>query len=194
MKVPFCSLTLLLASVAPMRADFAAGKHAYEQGDFATALKELMPSAEHGNPEAQFLLGKMYARGQGLPPNPVLALKWFTAAADQGSADGQLQLGLVYLNGPAGVKDTAQALKWLKLSAGQGNPDAPLFLGLAYRNLPDIRDYVQAYMWLQLAAEHGDPLAPKQRDGLQGMMTREQIAQARALAAAWKPTKPTRVP
>jgi TPR repeat protein len=88
------------------------------------------------------------------------------------------------------VKDTAQALRWLKLSADQGNPDAQLFLGLAYRNLPDVpHDFVQAYMWFQLAAQHGDPLAPRQRDDLQKLMTREQIAQARAMAAAWKPTK-----
>ncbi len=45
----FCTLTLLLMSVIPARADLEAGKRAYEQGDYATALKEVRPLAEQGN-------------------------------------------------------------------------------------------------------------------------------------------------
>ena len=76
----------------------------------------------------------------------------------------------------------------LKLAAEQGYPEAYLPLGLAYVNLKDVpRDVVQADMWLQLAAAQGDPLAPRQIAKLEGQMTRDQIAKARALAAAWKP-------
>lgn len=185
------ALWLLLASVPAAGADLAAGKDAYERSDYATAVRELTPLAEQGIPEAEVLLGKMRAKGQGLPRDPAQALKWFQAAADQGSADGQFQLGSAYLNGAVGVKDSAQGLKWLKLAAARGNTNAQLFLGLAYRNLPDVpRDYVEAYMWFQLAAQNGDPLAPRQRDDLQQLMTREQVDQARARAAAWKPMKP----
>ncbi len=97
----------------------------------------------------------------------------------------------MYLNGAGVAKDTAQGLKLLKLSAEQGMPDAYLVLGLAYMNLKDVpRDVVQPDMWLHLAVARGDSIAPGQFAKLEHEMTRDQIAKARALAAAWKP-KPT---
>lgn len=44
----FCLLT------GPAHANFQAGKDAYDQGDYATALKEWQPLAEQGNGEAPF--------------------------------------------------------------------------------------------------------------------------------------------
>jgi uncharacterized protein HemY len=40
-------------------ADLQKGVAAVQKGDFATALRELRPLAEHGNPNAQNLLGVM---------------------------------------------------------------------------------------------------------------------------------------
>ncbi len=97
----------------------------------------------------------------------------------------------MYLSGGGVPKDTAQGLKLLKLSAEQGFADAYLMLGLAYMNLKDVsRDVVQADMWLHLAAAQGDSIAPGQRAKLESHMSPDQIAKARALAAAWK-SKPT---
>ncbi len=184
----FCILAFLLTSGATARADFEAGKRAYEQGDYATAVKELRPLAEQGNAEAQTFLGLMYFRGRGGPQDIGQGLKWFKAAAERGNAEGQFYLGSMYLMGIGTARDTAQGLKWLHLSAEQGMPDAQLLLGMAYMRGRDApRDLVQADMWLQLAAAQGDPLAPKQRDKLEQQMTPDQIAKARALAAAWKP-------
>ncbi len=186
--VLFCTLTLLLMSVIPARADLEAGKRAYEQGDYATAVKELRPLAEQGNAEAQALLGLMYNLGRGVLPDMGQAVKWYKAAADQGNAEGQCHLGTMYLNGAGVAKDTAQGLKLLKLSAEQGFADAYLMLSLAYMNLKDVpRDVVQADMWLRLAAAQGDSIAPGQLAKLESHMTPDQIAKARALAAAWKP-------
>ncbi len=152
----FCTLALVLASAAIARADFEAGKRAYEQGDYATALKELTPLAEQGNAEAQVLLGLMHFEGQGVPRDPSQALKWYKAAAEQGNPEGQLQLGVMYLMGITLARNTPQAVKLLKLSADQGTRDAQVFLGLAYRNLQDApRDFIQAYMWFHLAATPG---------------------------------------
>jgi len=186
----FCILALWLASVVPVRADLEAGKRAYEQAaDYATALKELTPLAEQGNADAQVLLGLMYLRGLGVSKDPAVALKWYKAAADQGDAEGQSHLGSMYFMGLGVAKDTNEALKLWKLSADQGNGGAQVSLGLAYRNSLHVpRDLVQSYMWLHLAALGGDSLAVRQRDDVQKFMTTDQIAKARALAAAWKPT------
>ena len=179
----FCALTLLLISVSPARAELEAGKRAYDQGDYATALKELRPLAEQGNAEAQTLLGIMYNRGRGVPFDVGQAMKWYKAAADQGNAEAQCYLGAMYLK-----RDTAQGLKLLKLSAEQGYADAYLILGMAYMNLKEVpHDVVQADMWLRLAVEHGDRIAISQRSRLESQMSPDQIAKAEALAAAWKP-------
>ena len=178
-----CALAFSLISVIPALADLEAGKRAYEQRDYRTALKELKPLAEQGNPEAQALLGLMYNLGRGVPFDVGQAMKWFKAAADQGNAEGQCRLGSLYLR-----TDTAQGLRLLKLSAEQGFADAYLMLGLAYMNLKDAPlDLVQADMWLQLAAAGGDPLAAKQGARAEGQMTPDHVARARLLAAAWKP-------
>ena len=178
-----CALAFWFISAIPARADLEAGKRAYEQRDYTTALKELKLLAEQGNPEAQALLGLMYNLGRGVPLDVDQAMKWSKAAADQGNAEGQCRLGSLYLK-----TDTAKGLRLLKLSAEQGFADAYLMLGLAYMNLKDAPlDLVQADMWLQLAAAGGDPLAAKQRARAEGQMTPDQVAKARLLTAAWKP-------
>ena len=52
-----------------MSVDFQKGLTAYESGDYATALREWEPLAEQGDADAQFFLGEMYWRGQGVPQN-----------------------------------------------------------------------------------------------------------------------------
>jgi hypothetical protein len=47
-------------------ADVIKGVVAAERGDFSTAFKELYPLAEQGNSVAQYMLGLMYARGDGV--------------------------------------------------------------------------------------------------------------------------------
>lgn len=166
--------------------DLAAGKKAYEQRDFATAFKEFSPPAEQGDAEAQFLLGRMYLKGEGVLKDTNRALKLFTASATQGNADAQFFLGsysvLTHL-------DIAQGLKWLRFSAEQGNQDAQLLLGKSYmegnRELP--RDPVQGEMWLTLAAKDNLPFYQSELAAAESHISQDQIAKGKALAAAWKP-------
>ena len=50
------------------------------------------------------------------------------------------------------------------------------------------RDYVLAHMWFSLAAAHGHSGAANSRQIVATRMTPAQIAQAKGLIAAWKPT------
>ncbi len=63
---------------------FQAGLDAYERGDYETALKEFRPLAEQGHPLAQATLGLLYAEGQGVPQDDVLAHMWMNLAAAKG--------------------------------------------------------------------------------------------------------------
>lgn len=65
---------------------------AYDAGDYAKAEKLLRPLAKHGDALAQFNLGFMYANGQGVPQDYVLAYMWAdVAAADTTDSDYRKQ-------------------------------------------------------------------------------------------------------
>jgi len=100
-------------------ADFQAGMDAYDQGDYATALKEMRPLAEQGHADAQFNLGVMYSNGQGVPQDNAQARDWLQKAAEQGMADGQVKLGIMYQDGLGVLQDYVQAHMWYNLAAAQ---------------------------------------------------------------------------
>ncbi len=54
-------------AVPPAWADFDAGVAAYDSGDYETAFREFKPLAEQGDAHAQFNLGYMYHKGEGVP-------------------------------------------------------------------------------------------------------------------------------
>ena len=69
---------------ADAQSDFENGMKAAQSGDFATALKEWKPLAEHGSRKAQFYLGGMYEKGKGVSQDTIAAYMWFNIAAEQG--------------------------------------------------------------------------------------------------------------
>lgn len=177
-------LTIAVCSVVFAAPDLESVKRSLEQADYATALKELTPLAEQGNPDAQLLLGKMYLNGQGVPKDPDQANKWFRLAAVQGNPESQFFLGAWYL---LPHRDIREGLKWMRLSAEQGNQDAQLLLGKAYLGGELPREPAQADMWLRLAAKGNLDFYQNELRVAEGQMTAEQIAQGRALAENWKP-------
>jgi len=50
-----------------MSPDFQRGYDAYHRNDYATALREWVSLAEHGDPYAQSNLGFMYHEGTSVP-------------------------------------------------------------------------------------------------------------------------------
>ncbi len=177
---------LLLCVSVSAGADLKSAKRAYEQKDFAGAVKELTPLAEQGNADAQLLLGEMYMKGQGVLKDPGQAMKWFRASGEQSNANAQFFLGAMYL---LPGKDIIEGMKWLRLSAEQGQQDAQLLLGKTYlqgaKGVP--RDPVQAEMWLRLAAEHNLPFYQNELQVAEQQINAAQIAKGKALADAWKP-------
>jgi TPR repeat protein len=77
-------------------ADLQKGVEAALTGDFETALRELRPLAEQGNPNAQGLLGVMYRNGYGVTKNHKEAAKRYRLADEQGNAVAQFVLGVRY--------------------------------------------------------------------------------------------------
>jgi TPR repeat protein len=64
--------------------DFYRGVQTYRAGDYAEAAVWFSKSAELGDSDAQFLLGRMNYDGNSLPQDYVEAFKWFEIAAVNG--------------------------------------------------------------------------------------------------------------
>jgi|SRR5579885_1105911 TPR repeat protein len=87
---------LLATGMMPLAgADLQAGVHAFDRGDYVTALRELKPLAEKGNPLAQVTLGLMYYQGKGVAQDFHEAMSLFLRAADQGEGMAQLSIGFM---------------------------------------------------------------------------------------------------
>jgi len=140
---------------SPCWAGLAEGVAAYKQEDFATALHELLPLAEHGDAAAQFYLGTMYLKGWGVPQDVAAAAQWSRRAATQGVAAAQYNLGMLYVRGEGVPPDLVEAYKWLQLAVtgfpAGGNHDK----------------------------------AVQGRDAVAAQLTPEQLAQAQELASQW---------
>ncbi len=78
---------LLFSAGVSWSADYQKGFAAYQSGDYATALREWTPLAEQGVAAAQYNLGVMYRKGQGVPQDDKTAVKWYRLAAKQGLSD-----------------------------------------------------------------------------------------------------------
>ena len=177
------ALLILAQSMTTNAADFQSGLEAYEQGDFATALREWRPLAEQGDILAQFSLGVMYEEGKGVPENDAEAVKWYRKAAEQGLAAAQSSLGFMYSSGEGVPQDYVKAGEWFRRAAEQGDTLAQSTLGLMYaygKGVPE--DNVEGYAWSNIAAAQGDDKAEKIKDQIAESMTREGLTRAQELA------------
>ncbi|MEN6438588.1 MAG: tetratricopeptide repeat protein [Syntrophobacter sp.] len=124
-------LCLLLLASQAARADYDAGLKAFEKGDLATALAEWTLAAEQNDARAQYRLGAMFDRGQGVDQNSGEALKWYGLAAEQEYADAEYSLGLMSYFGQGVPQDYREATRWFRLAVRHGKEDARYLLGLS---------------------------------------------------------------
>jgi TPR repeat protein len=68
-------------------------------------LQELNIKAKHGNAQAQYYLGKMYAHGIGIKENPEVAMEWLEKAATLGVLEAELELDALTANKQQNVLD-----------------------------------------------------------------------------------------
>ena len=86
-KLTIALLLFTLSAFTSWAGDFQKGVGAYNSGDYTTALREFTELAEQGDEAAQYNLGVMYAKGQGVPQDNVYAHMWFNLAAVDGYED-----------------------------------------------------------------------------------------------------------
>lgn len=126
-------------------------------------IEQLRQSATKGDTSAQYNLGSMYAKGEGIPQDDREAAKWLRLAAEQGHAQAQADLGLKYYHGRGVPQGHSQAVAWTRKAANQGDVSAQGRLGLIFYDgaLGVPQNYGEAIKWFRMAAHQGDTQAQR---------------------------------
>jgi TPR repeat protein len=152
-----CAVAAL--SAAAMAASLEDGDAAYVRRDYPTALQIFRALTEENDPRAEFNLGVMYEKGQGLLQDFEQAASWYRKAADRGYVWAQNNLGVLYQYGRGVPQDFVQAHMWFNLAATYAPASEAKNRDLAIRN----------------------------RALVTGKMTPAQLAEAQKLAREWQP-------
>ena len=99
---------------------------------YQDAARWFRKAAEHGNPDAQYLLGTLSLEGKGVARSPSEAARWLRKAAEQGHSGAQHSLGTLYAGGIGVGRSMSEAVRWYRKAAEQGNAEAMNNLGSAY--------------------------------------------------------------
>jgi TPR repeat protein len=134
MKRLALALFLVFMDAGSVVAELDEAIAAYEHGDYETAFRELVPLAEQGDFEAQFRLGLMYGRGEGVQRDFSKAAGLIGLAAEQGHVYAQFALGSMYHVGRGVPRDYAKTAEWWRLSAEQDLQQGQYHLGHLYRD------------------------------------------------------------
>lgn len=118
----FCIESLQAASNA---------KENYERA-VAAEYQRLIAAAQNGDAEAQYNLGKVYARGIGTTKNIDEAAKWLRKAADQNYPPAQFTLADWLFDGVKVPKDQKESVRLYTVVAERGGRTASLRLSKCY--------------------------------------------------------------
>src|SRR5215469_15941441 len=94
---------------------FQRGIVAYQGHQYVKALQAWKKAAAKCDVHAQFRIGQLYARGEGVVQSIPDAVVWYRRAADMGHVDAQYQLGCIYINGIKSAHNGAN--KWLEAAS-----------------------------------------------------------------------------
>jgi uncharacterized protein len=130
---------------------------AYRAGKFEAAYELLLADARSGEAEAQYLIGLMYARGEGVQQDFYQAGKMYRSAAASGHSGAMVNLGSLfencYGNGPC---DNEKAAAWYRKAADRGNAIAQHNLSVMYATGTGVaQDEWTAKIMCRRAAEQG---------------------------------------
>ena len=84
--------------------------------NYVKAAEWLQKAADRDHAYAQFYLGILYNRGDGLPKNFFKAAEWIGKASESGLVEAQYSLGLLYRDGQGVPQDNVNAYKWVNLA------------------------------------------------------------------------------
>ena len=133
-----------------LQAIAAANEQRYDE-----ALELVTPLANEGNPQAQNMLGALYAQGWGVEQDFARAREWYEKAAAGGNPRAYFNLARMYALGSGVEKDCDKAVELWRTPAEQGDAVAQVNLASLYMDgfecLPQDSD--EALRWYRMAAQ-----------------------------------------
>jgi TPR repeat protein len=116
---------------------------------------------------AQFSLGNLYLKGNGVTEDQKRAAELYKLAADQGHHIAQYNLAGMYQKGKGVTESDTLAFKYAKLCADQGYADAQCKVGFYYDHGKGIeRSDTESFKYFELAADQGQCDAQKSLGGM----------------------------
>lgn len=103
---------------SPERQQMDSAEAAYGRGDFTAAARLLMPLAQQGDAGAQFMLGRMFNRGEGVAVDHFRAYSLWRSASDQG--DARAATALANFSARYRPSDLARAEEYYQEQKSQG--------------------------------------------------------------------------
>ncbi len=180
--IALAAILAVVAAAVPA-ADLSDGLQAHREGNYILALDIFRELALNGDATAEFWIGDMYSRGEGVNQDFRQAFDWYLRAATRDEPRAQLAVAEAYDRGRGVAKDGKRAATWYLTAAEHGNPRAAYAIGLRYAKGTDIPlDLVQAHKWLTVAGD----IAAGSRAWVEGQMTDSQIKRAKELEDEWR--------
>jgi hypothetical protein len=133
------------------RAQYNLGNLHLQRSEIPKAIEYFKLSADQGFRSAQYNLGVIYARGDGVEKDPEEAFKWYALAAAQDHPTAQYNLGAFHRDGLGTAADGSKAVEWFTRAAKNGSAFAQINLARIYtlgKIIP--KDLNHAYMWLEI--------------------------------------------
>ena len=122
----------------------------------AIDYREALVRADAGDFEAQFELGLMHRRGDGIPQSRSEALKWYSLAASSDHAGALNNLALMISNGDGVSRDQKKAAELFTKAADLGSEVAMYNLALHYFEGSGVkRSIKKSQSYMRKAAESG---------------------------------------
>ncbi len=150
------------------------------------AVKYLTAAAHQGQAVAQYRLGTLYERGQGVAADGAKAAHWYQLAAEQGNRKAMHNLAVAFASGAAGKKNMAEAARWFAKAAALGLSDSQFNLAVLYERGDGVpQSLLDAYKWYSIAAAAGDTESKARVAVLQSQLSDADRAAAQKAAAAF---------
>ncbi|MEY4966493.1 MAG: hypothetical protein RL274_2076 [Pseudomonadota bacterium] len=150
------------------------------------ALRFLTQASEKGQAVAQYRLGTMYERGQGVPADSARAAQWYERSATQGNRKAMHNLAVSHAGGAAGRKNMAEAARWFAKAAALGLSDSQFNLAVLYERGDGVpQSLLDAYKWYSIAAASGDAESKSRIAVLQTQLSDTDKAAASKSAATF---------
>ena len=161
------------------------------EGDLETAASFLRRAAQKGVAPAQYELGKLYERGQGVDKDLIEARNLIQKAAESGHVGAMYDYALFLAEGEGGAKSEADAVTWFEQAAEHGLVDAQYNLGVVHaEGIGTPQDLVAALFWFEIAAKAGDTGAEQEVKNLRTRVSMSDALETSERVKGWKAKQP----